>query len=301
MSALDDVYRAHARDVWGLCYRMTGSAPDADDLVQETFERALAHPPTDTAAPWRPWLARVAINLAKDKLRRRRHAAYTGPWLPSPVETDDAVAPDEDQERRYGLMESASFAFLVAAEALTPQQRAVLLLRDVFDYSVREAADALSLSEPNIKTTLCRARTKMAAYDTTRSVPTRGLQERTRVALAQFAASLMSGDLTALEALLADSVRAVNDGAGEFQAALKVVRGRNRVARLYLGLTQRLGAPVRVDVRMLNGLPALLIEYADLPARIAPRSVSRIDLDADGGIVGIYSVLATAKLRALRF
>jgi RNA polymerase sigma factor (sigma-70 family) len=129
----------------GLCYRMTGNAADADDLVQETFVRAWKSPPERTEEPWRPWLARVAMNLSRDLLRRRKRRHYDGTWLPSPIETGDEAAapPDEpvdeqgDPLARYDMLESVSFAFLLALEALTPAQRAVLLLRDVFDYSVK--------------------------------------------------------------------------------------------------------------------------------------------------------------------
>jgi RNA polymerase sigma-70 factor (ECF subfamily) len=88
-----DAFRANERHLWGLCYRMTGSAADADDLVQETFTRALARPPAKRDDPWRPWLVRVAMNLAHDTLRRRRRRRYVGPWLPSPVEADDDEPP----------------------------------------------------------------------------------------------------------------------------------------------------------------------------------------------------------------
>ena len=142
---IDAVYREHGRFVWGLCYRMTGSATDADDLLQETFARALASPPRDTSAPWRPWLVRVAVNLARDRLRRRKRTPYVGPWLPAPIETGEQVAEGLDPEHRYGLLESVTFAFLMACEALTPRQRAVLLLRDVLDYSVEETARALAM------------------------------------------------------------------------------------------------------------------------------------------------------------
>ena len=160
------------RFVWALCYRMTGSAADADDLVQETFLRAIERPPARTDKPWRPWLVRVAMNLARDVLRRRRRFAQRQPWLPSPIETGDESAPPAYElppesgsptEGRYELLESVSFAFLLALEALTPGQRAVLLLRDVFDYCVRETADALGMNEPAVKTTHHRARRAMAA------------------------------------------------------------------------------------------------------------------------------------------
>src|SRR5207302_4131698 len=121
---------------------------------------------------------------------------------------------------RYDLVESVSFAFLVALEVLTPRQRAVLLLRDVFDYSVRETAAALELSEPNVKTTHHRARSAMRAYDASRVRPTRVLQERTAAALQRFLTCLRDGDVAGLESLLAEDARTTSDGGGEFAAAL---------------------------------------------------------------------------------
>ena len=88
---LAQAFESENRKIWALCYRMTGSAADADDLVQATFERALERPPRDTTRPWRPWLMRVAVNLARDGLRRRRRRVYKGPWLPEPFDTDDLV------------------------------------------------------------------------------------------------------------------------------------------------------------------------------------------------------------------
>jgi len=302
VTAYADLFREHAKHVWGLCYRMTGSASDADDLVQETFARAMAHPPARTDEPWRPWLVRVAVNLARDQLRRRKRAPYTGPWLPSPIETDDAAAPDEDVERRYGMLESVSFAFLIAVEALTPRQRAVLLLRDVLEYSVQETATALDLSEANVKTTHHRARAAMEAYDAARSVPTRDLQEKTREALQRFAASLATGDAAAVEAMLAASARTLNDGGGEFRAALKPVVGADKVARFHLGLMKKFygGGGQRFAFRMLNGLPAIVVDVETARERLAPRSVIRCDLDGSGLIRDVHTVLATQKLVAVR-
>ena len=147
--AIESAFRAHERSLWGMLYRLTGSAADADELVQDTFVRALERPPPDLHASLRPWLVRVALNLGLDALRRRRRIRYTGQWLPSPVEASDeeplpsfepSIAGGETTEGRYDLLESVSMAFLVALEALTPRQRAVLLLRDVFDYRVDETA-----------------------------------------------------------------------------------------------------------------------------------------------------------------
>ncbi|MEW6270578.1 MAG: sigma-70 family RNA polymerase sigma factor [Thermodesulfobacteriota bacterium] len=134
--ALGTLFREHQRFLWGLCYRLTGSAADADDLVQATFVRALERPPARTDEPWRPWLTRVAVNLGRDLLRRRKRRGYVGPWLPSPIETGEQplasfepeIASGVTTEGRYDMLESVSIAFLVALEALTPKQRAVLLL-----------------------------------------------------------------------------------------------------------------------------------------------------------------------------
>ncbi len=139
-------------------------------------------------------------------------------------------------EGRYDLLETCTFAFLLALEALTPQQRAVLLLRDVFDYSVAETAAALDRSAANVKTTHHRARRTMAAYDAARRPPTRAVQDATRGALARFMAALRDGGAVTIEAALAADVRTTSDGGGEFHAARKVVLGRTRVARFYARL-----------------------------------------------------------------
>jgi RNA polymerase sigma factor (sigma-70 family) len=309
-AAYADAFREHERFLWGVCYRLTGSAADADDLVQETFMRALERPPARTEAPWRPWLVRVALNLGRDLLRRRRRRGYVGPWLPSPIETGDEESPPAHEpvidghtttEGRYDLLESVSYAFLLALEALTPQQRAVLLLRDVFDYSVRETADALDLSEANVKTTHHRARAAMRDYDRQRCVPTRALQERTREALGQFMASLASGDLAAIEALLAESVRAVNDGAGEFHAARKIIYGAPRVARFHYNIGLRQTAGAHLSVRMVNGLPAVVGVFTQPRPGEPPRFVLHCDVAPDGRISQLLSIVASRKLTAIDF
>ena len=220
------------------------------------------------------------------------------PWLPAPIDTGEQAADEPDPEHRYGLLESVTFAFLMACEALTPRQRAVLLLRDVLDYSVAETARALALTLPNVKTTHHRARAAMDAYDVARRPPTRALQDQTRAALERFALALSSGDLAQVEALLSPAAITINDTGGDYQAALRVVAGSSRVARFYLGLMKK-RPPGRVAVRTLNGLPALVVETDDPPPRVAPRVVMRCDLGKGGLIEQIHVVLARAKLQAL--
>ncbi|MFZ5469789.1 MAG: sigma-70 family RNA polymerase sigma factor [Myxococcota bacterium] len=285
------------RFLWGLCYRMTGSAADADDLVQETFARALKKPPS-LDAPLRPWLTKVALNLARDGLRRRKRAPYPGPWLPAPVETAAEVAVEPvSTEGRYDLLESVSFAFLLALEALTPKQRAVLLLRDVFEYSVRETADALGVSEDGVKTTHLRARRAVEAYDATRTLPTRAMRKRNQEALEKLLSALLADDVGQIERLLAASVRQLSDGGGEFLAARVPVVGPKKVARLLLRLAQMRGVPSRAEIREVNGFAALVAEYAAVHSpNQAPKFVLRVEVDEGGLIREIHTVLATAKL-----
>jgi RNA polymerase sigma-70 factor (ECF subfamily) len=300
----------HERHLWGLCYRLTGSAADADDLVQDTFLRAMERPPARQDEPWRPWLVRVAVNLGRDALRRRRRRAYVGPWLPSPIDTasgiDDpacltepASLEDAGTEARYDLLESVSFAFLLALEALTPQQRAVLVLRDVLDYSVRETADALDLSEANVKTTHHRARRALEPYDRTRMRPTGALAAETRAALHRFLQAVTSGDVDGVAALLAEDACLLSDGGGEHAAARKPVLGRHRIANANVAIARKTSSDARFELRTLNGLPAIVVEQTPGP-HAAPRFILQCALDADGRIARIYTVLAPRKLTAVR-
>jgi len=308
VSSFETLFSAHRPFLWGLCYRLTGNAADADDLVQETFVRAMTHPPARTDEPWRPWLVRVALNLGRDLLRRRRRHAYIGPWLPSPIETGDETEPPSHEplleggmstEGRYELLESVSFAFLLALEALTPQQRAVLLLRDVFDYSVQDTAIALSISDANVKTTHHRARRAMETYDQTRMIPTRTLQERTRQVMEQFLTCLFTRDAAKLESLLAVDVRLVSDGGGEFLAARKPIIGRDKILRFYMKAIEN-SRPITVAVQMFNGLPAIVMEFTNGKPRSAPCVVQQCVVNPDGQIIAVYAVLASRKLTAVR-
>jgi len=300
-------FQAHRKFLWGLCYRMTGSAADADDLVQETFVRAIEKPPRDLENGWRAWLARVATNLSIDTLRRRKRREYIGPWLPAPIDTGDEASPpgheiaspEESTEHRYDLIESVSVAFLLALEHLTPRQRAVLILRDVFDYTVLETAKALDLTQTNVKVTHHRARQAMQGYDVSRLPPSHERQGRTADRLREFLECLQNQDVAGVEALLAADARSLSDGGGEYHAALLPIVGRKKVARLLLGLSAK-GVAERLAFRMLNGLPAV-VAHAPLRQGFAPRFTFQIELDAEGRISAVHTVLASRKLLAVPF
>jgi RNA polymerase sigma-70 factor (ECF subfamily) len=295
-------YDAHRSFLWGLSYRLTGSAADADDIVQETFVRALTRPPARRDQPWRPWLVRVALNLGRDLLRRRRRRRYEGPWLPSPIETEDVPpsfepAAEGTPASRYDLLESLSFAFLLALEALTPAQRAVLLLRDVFDYSVRETASALGFTEANVKTLHLRARRLLAEYDQTGRAtrPSAGAKD----VLSRFLACLQTGDARGAESLLAKDVRLLSDGGGEFVTALKPIVGQDRVLRLVFGLAAKRIFPTAVRFPRLNGGPGIVLDFAQVRPPLPPRVVWECRLDGDGRIAELFWVSASGKLSAL--
>ena len=299
---LAPVFEAERSFLWAVSYRLTGSASDADDVVQETFVRALERPPVDRSRPWRPWLMRVALNVGRDLLRKRRRRRYDGPWLPELLVSGEEVSPPSFEPSaavRYDRLESVSLAFLVALEALTPAQRAVLLLRDVFDYSVREAADALDLSEANVKTTHLRARRVMEAYERGRSAPTPQSQVQAAAVLQRFLTCLGSHDVAGVESMLADGVRVLSDGGGEFHAARRPVVGRDKVTRFLVGLTGSGGVPSAVELLTVNGLPAAMLTFVPKAPGWPPRVVFQAPLDAAGRVREVYLVSATRKLASV--
>ena len=306
-AAAPELYDAQRRRLWGLAYRLTGSDADADEAVQEAFTRFLERPPPP-GQPAHAWLVRVTANLALDALRRRRRRAYPGPWLPSPVERDDAdwldtfASDSPDAERRYDLLESSSYAFLVALEALRPRERAVLIVRDVLGRPAAECAELLGTTEGNVRVLHLRARKALAGYDRARCVPTPELRARHRAALEKLLAALLAQDVETVESLLAESVTTTTDAGGEFTALAKRMNGRARVARFYLqaALMRRDSEP-RVAIRMANGMPAAAIALGRPLRRQAPRTLFQIQLDAEGRISAIHSVLASRKLGSISF
>jgi RNA polymerase sigma-70 factor (ECF subfamily) len=295
------VLESHRPLLWNLAYRMTGLCTDADDVVQETFARALESPPPRVGAdaPLRPWLVRVAVNLARDALRRRKRRGYVGSWLPEPVDFERVPAPEnESPEARYGLAETASFAFLLALEALTPRERAVLLLRDMLDYDVRETAAVLATSEGAVKVAHHRARKALERYDGARVVPSPELVQRSQEALMRLLTAAATGDARALADLLSEDARTVNDAGGQYLAARRPVLGRDKVSRYYLALAPK-NTVLSSEWLVVNGLPALLVEFADPPPRQAPRGLLQVELAPDGRIREIHVLVAPDKLARL--
>ncbi len=275
-----------------IAYRMTGSVAEAEDLVQEAYLR-LELARRDGVEPDSPraWLATVTTRLAIDHLRsaRARRERYIGPWLPEPLLADAAPGADAHAE----LAESLSQAFLVVLETLSPVERAVFLLRDVFGYEYAEIAAIVGKGEANVRQLASRAR-RHVAERRPRFDPDRRRREEL---FDRFRAACEAGDVAALEAMLADDVTIYADGGGRMTAARRPIRGRARVARVMVKLTvaaQRPPGPFamhRVDV---NGQPGRALAFAD--GRVA--DVLAVDV-GEHGIEAIRIVRNPDKLAHL--
>jgi RNA polymerase sigma-70 factor (TIGR02957 family) len=245
-------FQAQRPRLFGLAYRLLGSAADAEDVVQDAYLRWLGTDQQAVAAP-RAWLAKVVTNLCLNRLAsaRAQREHYAGPWLPEPVLTEDgALGPLDDVAQR----ESVSLALLVLLERLTPAERAVFVLREAFGYSHGETAQILELSEANCRQLQRRARGRLA-QDRPRFRPEpahwRSLAER-------FLAAARAGDLRSLEQMLAADVTAWTDGGGRVSAARRPVAGRARVARYLAGAITRFGGDAQAVPAEVNGEPAIL-------------------------------------------
>jgi RNA polymerase sigma-70 factor (TIGR02957 family) len=276
------------RPVFAIAYRMLGSVHEAQDIVQETLLRVHgALERGDEIASPRAYASTVATRLAIDHLRsaRVRRETYVGEWLPEPLLTD----PADDPARHAEMADSLSLAFLVLLESLSPEQRAVLLLRDVFDYDYAEIATIVGKSEDNARQLATRARRHV---DERR--PRFEASRARREELAQsFFAAAADGDLATLESLLAQDVVLHGDGGGNAPALARSLHGRRRVAatlRTWFRQGARIpGAAMRtIEV---NGQPGALL--LDPGQRVI--GVMALDI-ADGQIQGIRSIVNPDKL-----
>ena len=304
MTAREQLLQDLGPTAFAIAYRMLGSVSEAEDIVQEallrlhqTLERGEA-----IASP-RAFVATVTTRLAIDELRsaRARRERYVGDWLPEPILTDEL----EDPARQAELADSLSVAMLVLLERLSPEQRAALLLHDVFDYDYAEIARIVGKTPGNVRQLATRARRHVEQqrprFQTSR-------EHRDELARRFFAAA-QAGDLAGLEALLARDVVLTGDGGGNVAALARSLRGRQRVAHMLLNwaaLVQRMaGASMRL-VEINAGPGALLLDGQDhvigvLALDIAGDEIHRIssvvnpDKLAHLGPVGDFNALLRAR------
>jgi RNA polymerase sigma-70 factor (TIGR02957 family) len=242
--------------LFAIAYRLLGSASEAEDAVQDTYLRWHAADVQTLQSP-AAWLTKVLTNLCLSRLTsaRARRETYPGPWLPEPLLTEQPVlGPLDRAEQR----ESVSLAFLLLLERLTPPQRAVFVLREAFNYSHREIAEILDLTEANCQQLYRRARQRIAEDRPRVPQRSRASRDQHDRIVEEFLAAARSGDLTTLESLLAADVVAWADGGGKARAARRPVRGAPQVARYLAGWMSRDVPGVRVVVTEVNGQPGIL-------------------------------------------
>jgi RNA polymerase sigma factor (sigma-70 family) len=280
---------------FGIAYRMLGSVSEAEDVVQESLLRV--HQALDAgeqiASP-RGFVATITTRLAINELRsaRARRERYVGEWLPEPIVTDG----NDDPAQHAEIADSLSLAMLVLLESLSPVQRAVLLLHDVFDYPYPEIAAIVGKSEDNVRQLATRARRHVEQRQGGRVRFQTTSEQRDELARRFFAAA-EQGDLAGLEALLAHDVELTADGGGKVPALARSLHGRSRVARALIEYSQRRAALIpRIQIRPteINGGPGAL--YLDPEDRL----VVVVSLEVGGGeITGIKSIVNPEKLAHL--
>lgn len=277
------VFTEHRRLLFDVAYRLTGSVADAEDLVQEAWLRSRD---ADAEHP-KAYLVKTVTNLSLNQLTsaRARRETYVGPWLPEPVLT----RPDAGEE--VEMAESVSMAVLVVLETLSPLERAVFVLHEVFGYSHAEIASIVDKQEAAVRQTATRARAHVAARRPRFDVDARVRRE----AAERFRQACLGGDLNAMMELLAPDVVCWSDGGGKVSAAIRPVEGADHVARWVLGImTKPQAEGVVVELAEINGGPGILATYAGQP-------VGAISLDlVDGRIAAVRYFVNPDKLKGLR-
>jgi RNA polymerase sigma-70 factor (ECF subfamily) len=270
-----EVFNSYRPLLFSIAYRMIGSVMDAEDIVQEAYLRWQQRDTTMVTSP-KSYLTTVVTNLSIDYLRsaRVRREEYVGQWLPEPLVTDERMI-DADP---VALDESLSLAFLMLLERLTPVERAVFLLYEVFAYPFDEIAGIVGKSSANCRQIALRARRHLGA-ERPRFVSHRDEQERLTE---QFSRAVTSGDVTALLALLADDVTTYSDGGGKVAAIPRPLSGASRVARFFIGIAGKAPPTFAFRIATVNGQPSLIGEL-------------------DGRPIGVYALeVATGQIRAIR-
>jgi RNA polymerase sigma-70 factor (TIGR02957 family) len=280
MDAATDTFVSHRNLLFTIAYEMLGSAADAEDVLQETWLK-WAGVDLGIVDNHRAYLVRIVTRQALTRLRTlgRRKESYVGSWLPEPLLTTPDVAEDVE------LADSVSMAMMLVLETLTPTERAVFVLREVFDLDYDEIAAAVDKNPAAVRQIAHRARSHVAARRPRGVVS----QDETRDALAAFQRAAETGDLQGLLDLLAPDVVFLGDGGGVKQAVPRPVEGADKVARMLLGgLTKFSGWTM--EPWRANGHPALIVRLnGELDTVIA----LRID---NGLISGLYAVRNPAKL-----
>ncbi len=277
-------FNAYRPLLMAIAYRMLGSAMDAEDIVQEAFLRWEQSGQTEIQSP-KAYLSSIVTRLCIDYLRSAQvqRESYVGPWLPEPL-LSERVPNFADSA---ALAESLSMAFLVLLESLSPIERAVFLLRKVFDFEYAEIAQIVDKSEANCRQIVKRAQEYIQSRRPRYEVQP---EQRDRL-LAQFVQTCMNGDMAGLVTLLSDDITLWSDGGGKVHAALNVISGREKVVRAMVAFLKKLPPDLVYQMAAVNGQPGMIM-YLDGN----PYLVMTVDMAPDG-IRAMHFVANPDKLR----
>lgn len=277
-----DAFVEHRNLLFTVAYEMLGSAVDAEDVLQETWLR-WAEVDRSQVRDDRAYLVRITTRLALNRMRSnaRRREQYVGPWLPEPLLTTPDVAEDVE------LADSVSLAMLTVLETLAPTERAVFVLREVFDLGYDEIAASVDKTPAAVRQIAHRARAHVEERRPRRE-PSPTEHDR---AMRGFLAAVSTGDIQSLMDVLAPDVVLITDGGGVKKAALRPILGRDKVIRFLDGVTG--GVAADVDVVVVNGAPALRVVVDGELDTVASMVVE------DGQVTGLYVVRNPAKLARL--
>ncbi|MFJ7631577.1 RNA polymerase sigma-70 factor [Streptomyces sp. NPDC097595] len=291
------VFLEYRRLLFSVAYRVLGTAADAEDCVQDAWLKWSAADRSQVADP-KAYLTRIVTNLALERLRSARYKreTYVGPWLPEPILTGGTPSePVPDGESAALGAESVSMAMLVVLETLSPLERAVFVLKEVFAFSHAEIAEAVERSEAAVRQAAHRAREHVRA----RRPRFEADRARQREAAERFHAAATGGDVNALLELLSPDVTLWTDGGGKVRQALRPVTGAATVAGWFsaIGTVAYQGvepADMRAELVEINGGPGMVFSGPD---RVI--ATMTFDFDARGRITAIHNVANPDKLRAV--
>ncbi|MGU3582527.1 RNA polymerase sigma-70 factor [Rhodococcus sp. C26F] len=280
----DDVFTEHRGLLFSIAYEITGSVADSEDVLQESYIR-WARADTDSVDNPRAYAAQIVTRQALNSLRsaQRRREDYVGPWLPEPILT----APDAAAE--VELAESVSTAMLLVLETLTPVERAVFVMREVFGFEYGRIAETVDRTESAVRQIAHRAREHVHARQR-RFTPAGDETDRV---VAAFLTAATTGDLDGLLSLLAPDVRYLADGGGKVNAARVPVLGSAKVARLFLGLVRHPLPDMTIEPAVMNSMPGVLVYSAGVLDMVL-----HFEID-DGLVTGVYVVRNPDKLAHL--
>jgi RNA polymerase sigma-70 factor, ECF subfamily len=284
---MTDDFQSYRPLLFSIAYRMTGSASEAEDIVQDSYLRYRAA--GDQIRSTKSYLSTIVTRLCLDHLKsaRAQREQYIGPWLPEPLLTDDTdMAGFQKVEQR----ESIATAFLVLLEALNPQERAVFLLREVFEYEYAEIAEALGQSAANCRQIFHRAQQRLAD----RRPRFEPAPQTHRRLVERFLHACQHGDIATLTEVLAQDVASWSDGGGKVSAARQPVFGRQNVVRLVLGLMSKAPADLRMEIAVINGTPGLLLFSGAMLWYVATFAIANEQIQA------LHAVLNPDKLAYIR-